>query len=82
MHASAERGGGDQDLLGLAPVLIGDGLGPPGQLEGDGLGEDVALGQGREQDLVAAGQARRAWYSAAWPLVTRVEWTSQVRVVR
>jgi len=49
-------GGSDEDLLGLVPVLIGDGAGPPGQLQGDRLGEHVPLGQRSEQNLVAAGQ--------------------------
>ena len=55
-QVDAAPGRGDQDLLGRAPVLIRDRLGPLGQLQGLGLGDHPALGQGRVQDLVAAGQ--------------------------
>ena len=54
VHAGPGRG--DQDLLGLAPVLRRDRLGPPGQLQRLGLGEHPALGQRRVQHAVAAGQ--------------------------
>ncbi len=49
-------GGGDQDLLGLVPVLAGDGPGPPGQLQGDRRGDHVAVEQPGQQHLVVAGQ--------------------------
>jgi hypothetical protein len=64
----------DEDLLGLAPVFIGDRGGPPGQLQRDGLGDGLAAQPG-EQRAVALG-------SAACPRVTRVLCTSQVRVLR
>jgi hypothetical protein len=49
-------GRGDQDLLGLVPVLRGEGPQPPGQLQRDRGGQRVAAAQRGQQRGVLAGQ--------------------------